>query len=334
MKHILYLCTAPEPAIPGTDAVFQEIERLRASFGGSFLGLYPFKKPSRFVPHWLMGIHNRERLREAMRQADVVHVFSATLKPLPCIEPFSGRIVYTVTAAAGRTINATWFNDRMITVAASHEREADRLRRAGVKDVTCVVPGLELGRFACTPAPAKPFTLLVGSAPWTRAQFRTKGVDVLIEAMRRIPELNITFLWRNLWHDDLRKRIDRAGLAARTVVHNQRMDVSHVLSGCHAAVVLAAHERLVKAWPHSAIESLASGRPVLLSRAIPMSDFAEQNQAGVAVESLEIKTVEASIRRLIAEYDTLSGTRLRDLALRHFDPVRMADTYRSLYVGD
>src|SRR5690606_19506357 len=101
MKPVLYLCTAPPPALHGTDAMFQDIERLMDRFGGSLINLYPFNKPSRFVPHWLMGWHNRSQLRAAMNDASLIHVFSATLKPLPCINAYKGPVVYTVTASTG-----------------------------------------------------------------------------------------------------------------------------------------------------------------------------------------------------------------------------------------
>ena len=47
---VLYLLTSPTPVIEGTDAVFQEVEALRASVGGETLNLNPRKKPGAFFP--------------------------------------------------------------------------------------------------------------------------------------------------------------------------------------------------------------------------------------------------------------------------------------------
>jgi len=334
MKSILHVCTAPPPALHGADAMYQDIQRLIDRFGGRVISVFPFKKPSRFVPHWLMGVRNRGALREAMTQASLIHVHSATLKPLPCIASFDGPVVYTVTASAGQHVQADWFNRHRVSVVVNNARDEQRLRASGLTRVVNIPPGMELLHLCYSPPPASPFTLLVGSAPWTRAQFRTKGIDVLLESLEQMPDLKLVLLWRQLWHDELMRKLQRKNLASRVVVHNQWMNVNDVLADCHAAVVLAEHERLVKAWPHSAIESIAAGKPVLLSRCIAMSDFVEEHRAGLAVESLDTHDIVSAIQTLKTTIDRFSGERLRALAQQQFDHTRMIQAYAKLYETD
>ncbi len=54
---ILYLLTFPEPLLEGTDAVWQDVEALQKAFGGARINLFPFKKPRRFLPVSLYGLH-------------------------------------------------------------------------------------------------------------------------------------------------------------------------------------------------------------------------------------------------------------------------------------
>ena len=42
------------------------------------------------------------------------------------------------------------------------------------------------------------FVLLAGSAPWTREQFHSKGVDALLKVAQQVPSLRLIFLWRGL----------------------------------------------------------------------------------------------------------------------------------------
>jgi glycosyltransferase involved in cell wall biosynthesis len=331
MNTPLYLTTMPPPALAGTDAVYQDIDALIQAFGGSRLSLYPLRKPSRFVPSWMMGLRHRSAWRRAATNASLVHVFSATLKPIPALNGLEKPIVYTVTASVGARPNAGWFNRHKVTVIVNNDRDANRLAANGFTRVHQIRPGLDLSGFTFHDAPpAPPFRLLIGSAPWTRAQFKTKGIDALLETARQIPSLHLVFLWRQWWLDELQKRISAAGLENRVTIHNTRVDVNEILAGCHATTVLAEHERLVKSWPHSAIESLAAGKPVLLSRVIPMSEYVLAHQAGTAVETLTPEALGEAIRRLTTHAGT-RGEALRVQTQRSFSFRESCDSIRRVY---
>jgi hypothetical protein len=46
---------------------------------------------------------------------------------------------------------------------------------------------------------------MVGSAPWTKGQFRTKGVEALLEAARQNPRLHLIFLWREVLAEEMER---------------------------------------------------------------------------------------------------------------------------------
>ncbi len=333
MPRVLYLTTIPPPAMAGTEAVLQTIHSLMQAGDGVHLGLFPFRRPSRWVPFRLMGWRQQRELARMAAEADVIHVFNATLRPLACLNRLSRPIVYTVTAATGKRIPVRWLRKLDITVVVNNERDRERLNRITGLRTELIRPGLDLSRFSYHPPPAEgPFRLLIGSAPWTRAQFRTKGVDALIAAARQLPWLHLVFLWRDLWLPELEQRLDRAGIRARATIHNTRTDVNAVLADCHASVVLAANDRLVKAWPHSAIESLATGKPVLLSRTIAMSDYIERQHAGICIPELEAATLVAAIQALKTGNGIQSGGTLATTAQHDFALPAMLAAYQALYV--
>ncbi len=82
------------------------------------------------------------------------------------------------------------------------------------------------------------------------------------------------------------------------------MDVEQVLKRVHAAVVLADKSKLVKAFPHSLLEALACGRPVLISDRIPMSDYVLKHQCGLVVSGVDESDVLRVIPLLRREYET------------------------------
>ncbi len=331
-SRIVYLTTVPPPALPGSDAVLQDVEALQKHFGGEHLSLYPFKKPSRLIPGWMMGWRQHHQLRLAAASAAVLHVFNATLKPLPALPGLKRPIIYSVKASLGLRLNTGWFNRHHVTVVVNNVRDEARAREAGLHRVVLVKPGLKLDAFTwCSPLADAPFRLLIGSAPWTKAQFKTKGIDAMIEAARLMPDLHLVFLWRNLWREELQYRLNRAGITHRVTIHEEFVNVNNVLAGCHAAVVLAAHERLVKAWPHSAIEGLAAGRPVILSRVIPMADYVETENVGQAVERVDAGDLIAAIMRIRQGGALHQGERIRTIALRDFSLATMIRAHEEIY---
>ncbi len=332
MPSILYLSTIPPPAIPGTEAVLQTINSLMQANNGMHLSLFPFRRPSRWILPVMMGLRQQRELARLANEAKWIHVFNATLRPLPCLNHLSRPIIYTVTAAIGKHIPERWLRQRNITVVVNNERDRQRLMPISGVRSALIRPGLDLSSFSYRPAPANtPFRLLVGSAPWTRAQFRTKGIDALIAAARQTPSLHLVFLWRNLWLPELEKRLKKAGIYERTTIHNTRMDVNAVLADCHATVVLAQNDRLVKAWPHSAIESLAAGKPALLSRTIPMSDYIERQHAGIAMPQIDPTALIEAIQTLQAGGKIKAGSTLATIAKQDFALSTMLDAYQTLY---
>jgi glycosyltransferase involved in cell wall biosynthesis len=188
-------------------------------------------------------------------------------------------------------------------LVVSTEDQAARLCGWGIQNVAVVRPGIDTARFSYTPlSPGAPPTLLMGSAPWTRQQFHSKGVLALLELALQMSELRLVFLWRGVLADEMARRVQSAGLEARVEVLNERVDVNEVLARVHAAVVLAAGDALIKAYPHSLLEALVAGRPVLVSRSIPMARYVEQEGCGVVVERADATAIRVALETLLADH--------------------------------
>jgi glycosyltransferase involved in cell wall biosynthesis len=171
---------------------------------------------------------------------------------------------------------------------------------------------------------------MVGSAPWVRSQFKTKGVNALLEAARQLPRLHLIFLWRGVLSEEMDRRVHRMGLEDRVEVLDTVVDVNEILAGVHASVTLASEPDIVKAYPHSLLESLAAGKPVLVSRAIPMSSYVEEKGCGVVVERLSLRSLIAAVENLVTEYEALSGT-TQQLDEQDFSRERMLLSFQRLY---
>jgi glycosyltransferase involved in cell wall biosynthesis len=330
---VLYHLMIPRPKTPGLDAVVQEAEALRSHVGGEIVYLNPARRPGSRYPERLYGLHRLPLLRRREATTHIHHIFNAHLLVFPYLRWLRRPIVYTITAGIARSKQAVDLKTvaGWAAVVVSSERDRATLKSWGLDNVHIIRPGIDTSRFVPTPPPTDlGFTLLAGSAPWSEAQFHSKGVDALLEAAQRRPDLHLVFLWRGTLAEQMSERVTQYNLQERVQVINERVDVNHVLSGVHAAVVLATDATLVKAYPHSLLEALVAGRPVLVSDVLPMADFVETTGCGEVVVSVSASGVLEAVARLQRRYESCRVAALQ--AGQHgFDLDTLIAAYRRLY---
>ena len=166
----------------------------------------------------------------------------------------------------------------------------------GLTNYAIVPPGIDVSRLSTSALPMTGrVTLLMASAPWVADQFDLKGVDVLLDVAAQDKALDLILLWRGLLLDELRERIARRGIEDRVEVVTDRVNIDDYLRRAHAAVLLAKRGDIVKAYPHSLLESLVAGKPVILSDALPMADFVRQKGCGIVLDEVSSGALVAGI---------------------------------------
>jgi glycosyltransferase involved in cell wall biosynthesis len=171
---------------------------------------------------------------------------------------------------------------------------------------------------------------MIASAPWTQAQFGSKGVDALLGAAQLDPRLRLIFLWRGVLAKEMEKRVQARHLERQVEVIDQHVDVNQILARVHATVVLATSVGIIKAQPHSLLDSLAAGKPVLLSRAIPMSDYVEQVGCGQVVEHVTPEEILKAVEALAKNYEQQQRI-AQEVGQRDFSHQGMLDSFHQLY---
>jgi len=221
------------------------------------------------------------------------------------------------------------------TLVVPTDSDQEQLRTWNITNTMTTGPGIETGRFTyAQPPPDTPFTLLMASAPWTPAQFHSKGVDALLEVARQRPDLRLIFLWRGVLFNEMRQRVQAAGLAERVEIINQLVDVNTTLARVHASIVLAADKSLIKAYPHSLLESLAAGKPVIISSLIPLAKIVAESGCGELVDQVEASHVLRAVDRLAANYEAQQQA-AQAMPGRYFvSPLRQYETLYNRIVSD
>ncbi len=330
MKILYHLPILP-PKMPQAEAVLQEITALRGHFGGDLVYVNPNQSCPLYVPRLLFGFHKLRDLQRREAHLHLHHVYNPDPFPFPYLGRLRRPVIYSLTGGVTHRRPNTAFFSSLAAVLVSDERSLKRLDAWGLENAVLVRPGIDASRFTHAPLPLRSeMRLMIGSAPWTKEQFRTKGVDALLMAARQAPHLRLVFLWRGILADDMERRVRDMGLTEQVTVLDKQVDVNEILAGVHASVTLATRPEIVKSYPHSLLDSLAAGKPVLVSQAIPMADYVAETGCGQVVDDVTPESILTAITALAANYDERQAS-ARQAGQRDFSQQAMIESYQSVY---
>jgi glycosyltransferase involved in cell wall biosynthesis len=293
--------------------------------------LFPFRSIPSFIPIKILGMHNLPRLKKYEKKADIIHIFFPYLVNFYFFRFLSKPLIYTITSGVDEKCSGPSLM-YPCKVVVSSDHDAALIRTRGFRDINVIRPGIDLSKIMIEPAPEHrdEFVILAGSSPWIKSQFSSKGFDLLLKALTRIPDIRLVCLWRGGLYEEWYRRVLASGLASRVEIINEKADISKVLSRCHAAVVLATRADQVKSFPNSLMEALAAGKPVLINRAIPMSYYIEEYGCGRVIESLTIEELVTAIKDMRDRYSIIKSA--ADLVgRRDFSSDRMVNEYCGIY---
>ena len=329
--NLLYHLPILPPKIPQAEALSQEIAALRARFGGELCYLNPNQRSPIYIPRLLFGFHKLQRLRAIENKLDLHHFYNPDPFPYPILRYLRKPVIYTISSGLGnRRLNINYFKSMAAVVVADH-RSLKILQAQGIENCHRVRPGIDTTRYTYSPLPLESkIKVMVASAPWTPAQFQTKGVDALLAAVQQARRLHLIFLWRGVLKEEMVRRVRQLKLEKQVTILDKLVDVNHILAGVHATINLATASAIIKAYPHSLLDSLAAGKPVLVSQALPMADYVKKKQCGVVVNQVTPAGVLTAIEALVGDYQALRES-ARQVGQRDFSLQGMLDSYRRVY---
>lgn len=305
MKRVTYLLTIPRNADPAREAVAQDIAALAEHVQACVLHISPLTPVRPVFPERFFGLWLLPQLHALAQQTDVFHVWHGHPRFFTLLKFLRKPVVYSVTSGLRPHIkpNKAQLFNRLAQVVVSNRRDLDLLQTWGIGNAQVIRPAINLEKFAALPLqPRQPFRLFMASAPWTLYSFAHKGVDSLLTVMQEMPQLHITFLWRDFYYAEMMSRVQAHGLQDRAIVLNAKVDVQAHLAKAHAAVLVADDASVVKAYPNSLMEAIVCARPILISQQIPMSDDVAAHGCGVVVSDVAPNTLANAIRELMLNY--------------------------------
>lgn len=264
-------------------------------------------------------------------RGDVTHIFGA-VDEWHLLRAVGRRPVLFTVALPGGAIDRR-LSSKVSMFAAETEPLAATLIEAGIPSsaVSVVYPGVDLQQFAPQPIPAGGrFRMLFASSPADPREFERRGIPFLADLARRRPDVEIVLLWRT-WGS---RPAAQHALAALSLPDNVTIEsragrsMADVYASAHATICCY-EAGFGKSCPNSLVESLACGRPVLVTDTCGLATAIRKGSAGVVFDR-SLDAADEAIDELRNQYD-LYSTRARRLAVERFDLRTFRSRYADLY---
>jgi mannosyltransferase len=256
------------------------------------------------------------------------------------------KLVFTSAAQRHHSWITRWLIRRMDAIIATNDISASFLKR----DATVIPHGVDTDAYAppadraAAFAEAKlPSRYAIGCFGRVRAQ---KGTDVFVDAMCRLlpryPDFTAVIVGaivpeQTIFANDLKKRIETAGLASRIVMTGE-LPIEEVQRWYQRLTIYAFTSRN-EGFGLTLIEAMSAGAALVASRAGAAELVVENGVTGVLTPPGDVDALVAALEPLLRDpvSCTAMGTRARARVLEKFsldaEAGRIAEVYRGLAIS-
>lgn len=218
-------------------------------------------------------------------------------------------------------------------IIVSNSRTAHYLESKGLNNVKIIKPGIDLNLIHFNKSDVfdknKPLKIIIASAPWTRNQIKSKGIINLLQLIKS-ENIELTLVLRGHFEKEIRELIRNFNAEESVQIINGKIDVPGLMKQHHVVVLLSEESAIVKSYPHSLVEGLSVGIPVVVSDTIAMADMVRENGLGEVVRgisSASLSNAMSSIRTYYHKY--VESISKFDLGI--FSPQNFVDNTIKIY---
>lgn len=209
----------------------------------------------------------------------------------------------------------------------------DELVRLGIEParIRLILPPVDLERFRPGPRPEGSFTVLFASSPDRADWLEARGVPLILDAAALRPRMCFRMLWRP-WGNSLaavQRMIQERALRNVELIVGRQADMASHYKAAHVTLAPFTEKDRSKPAPNSLIESLACGRPVILTEAVGLVDVMSGTDAA-AVSAPHGQALAQELDKLESNWGGCS-TAARQLAERFFAVDAFLAAYGRLY---
>jgi len=263
----------------------------------------------------------------------IVHIYT-TLRDRPYLPLFHrNRTILTSTNhfTAERLIPWKKYLQKIKKIVVEAELQRTILLQLGLQkeQIELVYPSVDLKKFTYQEATG-PFKILNASCPSRISDLERRGMNLLMDLDPFLQDCAITVLWRvgefERFKQMTRKRIFKSLRVEKRVIK----DMNEAYATHHCTIIpYTRFDEFLKLVPNSALESLAAGKPVLVSSKTGISELVKREHCGVVFEPTTKSILEAIT--LLRNNYALYQKNCRPTAEKYFSQEKFIERYKKIY---
>ena len=219
---------------------------------------------------------------------------------------------------------------RFKSVVVESDRHKSLLVQGGLKEtsVRLVYPGFEEKPYVKA---GNPFTILFATSPLHNDDFLSRGIYLMIDVAKRMPDIQFVFIWRKKAYQKLRQLVKKSTVENILVRNELIPDMDPVYQSVHAVILPGLESCSLKPCPHSGIEGISHGKPVLASSASSMARIINSEKCGIIFDPDSAQLIQ-SILQLRDNYASYQKN-CSGVIKKYFSREHYIDSYTQIY-GD
>lgn len=329
---------------PDREALSKEVELLHSYFEGhkdfqvafhdiSTKFKFRISKSMVCYPDWMLPL-GYFFTRHLQNHSDLVHIFGSVTGRI-YLKILNRRPAVLTNASAiimDRIESCKSYWSKLDKIIVECNRDKKILLEHGVspEQLQLIYPGI---RFPAVipPKMGRKFKILFASAPISNAigELSSRGLDLILKVASELKDCEFTLLWRGKHLGQIQDQINTFELN-NVILQNEIVpDMTHFYEQFHAIILVPIKEDACKPCPHSIIEALAIGRPVIASRFVGIADLIEQEGCGVICDGKKEILLNV-IEKLRMSYSVYQR-RCRVTAEHYFSISEFIRRYEKLY---
>lgn len=336
LKKILYCTGVIEPHREG---ISKEVFALHKYFNNSFvIGVSPDSSFKYSHIHNYLGIP-RKYLSTHRYWSCFVEKYFSLLHIYQGIDNYhylkaNGNKPLLLTAVSVDGVLSMDHYKRVCRIIVECNRDKEKLVSHGFnsENIIVIYPGTDLflpdGNI---PPSDGTFKILFASSPFSLEYMEARGVRILLEAAKIKKDVEFILLWRQRGNtfETLEQWVNDLSLENVSVVHEDIKNIGDIFLNIHATILPFTTERYTKSCPNSAVESIAMGRPVLVSDKVGIADIIKAEKCGLVFKPNTDNIVDA-INNIQKQYYIYQNNALK-CAKKYFDQKVFIKLYDNIY---
>ncbi len=226
------------------------------------------------------------------------------------------------------------FLKRLSTIVVESEKQKSDLLRLGIAEerIKIIYPPVDMNTFSYQKPPVKQkFTILYASCPTRKQDFAKRGIPLLLETAKNNKDIIIDLAWRKGAFQEINQLVNKNNLHDNVLVTNKiytNMNERYATAHC-TIIPYTVEDDFLKHIPNSALESLAAGKPLLVSEKTELAIFVKKTACGIVFSPTVSGLTEAlaEIKQNYARYQQ----QCRKTAQEYFSKDIFLQKYQEIY---